>query len=194
MGQGPVPHTSPRSPIVAMHFGSPNQQKFFYGKVGVDPVKQEKFWKQATKREWKINGAKEQGYAEEIDRKKIDQMRSFLHHRGASRGSSHLLGEQQYEPQEFSERPLSRESRASRQTGLTSFTRATGWKSNMSTESSALLKELLASNLALKQEFGSLKTEMLRTNNRLAQMEPALVSGRGSRLGTERTKTPMLPK
>jgi len=175
---------------MAMHFGSPEQQKYYYGKDGESAVNQENFWKRATKREWKINGAKEQGYADVIDQKKIDQMRSFLHHRGASRGSSrvHAFGEQGSQPA----RPSSRESRVSRQTGLTNVTRGTGWDSRASlgTEGSQLLKELLASNLALKQEFGSLKNEMMRTTNRLAQMEPG---DKTKRLGTGRTKTPMLP-
>jgi len=168
-----------------MHFGTPEQQKFYFGKVGENPVNQENFWKRATKREWKITGAKEQGYADSIDQKKIDQMRSFLHHRGASRGSSHV-GK--------GERPASRESRVSRVTGLSNVTRGTGWDSRASlgTEGSQLLKELLASNLALKQEFGSLKNEMMKTTNRLAQIDEK--SERGSRLGTGRTRTPMLPQ
>jgi len=175
---------------MAMHFGSPEQKKFYYGKNGENPVNQENFWKRATKREWKITGAKEQGYADNIDQRKIDQMRSFLHHRGASRGSS-ALDPNGGQPR----RPSSRESRVSGMTGLTNVTRGTGWDSRASlgTEGSQLLKELLASNLALKQEFGSLKTEMLRTTNRIAQMDGAS-TGRGSRLGTGRTKTPMLPQ
>jgi len=66
---------------MAMHFGSPTQKKFYYGKEGNSAVNQETFWKQTTKREWKITGAKERGYAGEIDQRKIDQMRAFLHHR-----------------------------------------------------------------------------------------------------------------
>merc|ERR1711871_318296 len=177
-----------------MNFGVPNAQtgcKFYYGKMGETTVNQENFWKRATKREWKIKGAKERGYAEEIDQRKIDQMQQFLHHRGASRGSSRVRDDE--------DRPLSQESRATMQTGLTNVTRGTGWDSRASNSSvsSKLLKELLASNLALKQEFGVLKTEMMRTTNRLAQMEPG--DGResrraSSRLSTGRTKTPMLPK
>jgi len=123
-------------------------------------------------------------------------MRAFLHHRGASRGSAFVSqGEgENSEPR----RPSSRESRASKVTGLSNITRGTGWDSRASlgTEGSQLLKDLLASNLALKQEFGSLKTEMMRTTNRLAQIEPSLgdATGRGSTLGTARTKNPMIPK
>jgi len=175
-----------------MNFGDSNRKnKFYYGKEGNSTVNQENFWKKATKREWKITGAKEQGYAGEIDQRKIDQMRAFLYHRGASRGSSRVRGSDV----DQNRRPSSRESRASFRTGLTDLTRATGWESRAtgaSTESSKLLQELIMSNLALKKEFGSLKDEMLRTNNRLAQMEPS-ATGRGSRLSTGRTRTPMLP-
>merc|ERR1712017_65319 len=94
---------------MAMSFGTPKAQKFYYGKDGETTVNQENFWKRATKREWKIKGAKERGYAEEIDQRKIDQMKEFLHHRGASRGSSRRPvggGDQ------IDNRPLSQESRA----------------------------------------------------------------------------------
>jgi hypothetical protein len=66
---------------MAMSFGQPKANKFYYGKDGETTVNQENFWKRATKREWKIKGAKERGYAEEIDQRKIDQMQQFLHHR-----------------------------------------------------------------------------------------------------------------
>ena len=68
-------------------------------------------------------------------------------------------------------RPNSQESRVTGMSRLSDFTRATGWKSRASlgsgsSVSSELLKELLESNLALKEEFGNLKSEMMRTTNR----------------------------
>jgi len=82
-------------------------------------------------------------------------------------------------------------------TGYTGLTRASGWESRQSNSSvsSKLLKELLDSNLALKQEFGVLKNEMMRTTNRLAQIEPGVGgTARSGRMSTQRTRTPMLPK
>jgi len=190
---------------MAMSFGTPKANKFYYGKDGETTVNQENFWKRATKREWKIKGAKEQGFAGEIDQRKIDQMRAFLRHRGASRGSSRVRGGSSlFEGEEDDgPRPLSGESRRTGntiQSGYTDLTRGSGWQSRASgsSVSSKLLKDLLASNMALKQEFGVLKTEMMRTTNRLAQMEPGLLEppgpGSSSRLGSRRTKTPMLPQ
>merc|ERR1712195_70808 len=73
----------------AMQFGENNRHhKFYYGHKQENVVSQEGFWNQATSRELKINGAKKQGYGSNVDTQKLEQMRMFLHHRGASRGSS----------------------------------------------------------------------------------------------------------
>merc|ERR1712166_961785 len=61
-------------------------------------------------------------------------------------------------------------------------TRATGWDSQASTGSTVLLKELLASNLELKKEFGSLKNEMVRMHKGITNIEsPTNRSGRWSK-------------
>lgn len=163
-----------------MQFGENNRHhKFYYGHKQENVVSQEGFWNQATSRELKINGAKKQGYGSNVDTQKLEQMRMFLHHRGASRGSSrhdapiHTLPKL---TQRTGQGMLTGRSRYS------DVTRATGWDSQASTGSTVLLKELLASNLELKKEFGSLKNEMVRMHKGITNIEsPTNRSGRWSK-------------
>jgi len=164
-----------------MHFGENNRpHKFYYGDKLETIVNQENHWKGATRREWKILGAKQQGYGAGVDTRKINQMQMFLHHRGASRNSSKVGGGllPKLSDQIGSAPPAlpshrSMESGAqSQRSRFTDVTRATGWDSKAgSSASTVLLQELLASNLELKKEFGSLKNEMLRMQQGIATIE-----------------------
>lgn len=179
-----------------MQFGENNRaHKFYYGDKLETIVNQENHWKGATRREWKILGAKQQGYGAGVDTRKINQMQMFLHHRGASRSSSRVGSGLPKLSDQVGQTPPALPSHRSMQSGaqsqrsrFTDVTRATGWDSKAgSSASTVLLQELLASNLELKKEFGSLKNEMLRMQQGIANIEHQVPStaksGRRSRAG-----------
>jgi len=153
-------------------FGENNRHhKFYYGNKLQSVVSQEEFWNQATNRELKINGAKKEGYGSNVDAQKVDQMRMFLHHRGASRSSSRPGEPVRGVPQPKLTQRTKKGDMTGRSARYSECTRATGWDSHASTGSTVLLRELLASNMELKNEFGSLKNEMIRMQDGIANIE-----------------------